>query len=118
SVVIYDTFAGTAKATTEAKGVAVRWCAASYPPAAMGMDEKAGLTNEVLRGITEQPGDREKKTGRYVPTEPPRIALTGTLDEIQHYFEEQKWTDGLPIVAPIEQKVAAMLEGTSHEPDR
>ena len=32
-------------------------------------------------------------------------------------FVEERWTDYLPIVLPTEERVAAMLAGTSHAPD-
>jgi hypothetical protein len=47
-----------------------------------------------------------------------RIAVSGTLEEIQDYFDEHAWTDGLPIVPPTEDRVSAMLQGTSHAPDK
>jgi hypothetical protein len=33
-------------------------------------------------------------------------------------FEENNWTDTLPIVLPTEARVEAMLKGTSHPPDK
>jgi len=38
-----------------------------------------------------------------------RYELTGDLDSIQAWFEEHGLTDGLPIVPPTEERVAAML---------
>ena len=72
--------------------------------------------------------DAEKKSGRYKPPIPPRIALTGTYDEVQEYFTGDlslfvdsapvaRWTDGLPIAPPTPEAVARMLKGTSHKPD-
>src|SRR5262249_54687108 len=43
--------------------------------------------------------------------------LQGTLAEVQTYFDEHHWTDGLPIVPPTEDAVAAMLKGTHHGKD-
>lgn len=36
---------------------------------------------------------------------------------IQEYFQEQGWTDGLPVVPPIPELVAAMVEGSGLPPD-
>ena len=33
-------------------------------------------------------------------------------DSLQDYFEQQGWTDGLPIVAPTPERVAAMVAGS------
>lgn len=78
------------------------------------------LTRPLTRG--------EAADGVYAPVIPPRIAMTGTYEEIVEYFEgDDVWhcsggpysemTVGLPIVLPTEARVAAMLKGTSHSPD-
>ena len=38
------------------------------------------------------------------------------LDLVEWYFE-QGWTDGLPVVAPTEDRVVRMLDGTTRSPD-
>lgn len=82
------------------------------------MDEYAPLT-------------RKEKAGETIPAvEPPRIAMTGTYEEVQEFFQRPlevpshiraghfaRWTDGLSIVPPTPEKVAEMLKGTSHSPD-
>lgn len=45
-----------------------------------------------------------------------RIAITGTLEEVQDFFDENGWTDGLPIVPPTRERIDEMLRGTSHSP--
>ncbi len=47
----------------------------------------------------------------------PRIAATDTEDNLHRLFMENRWTDFLPIVLPTEERVAAMLKGTSRKPD-
>lgn len=39
-------------------------------------------------------------------------AFFGTLDEINEYFKEMKWSDGLPIVPPTFEKVESFLKYT------
>lgn len=39
-------------------------------------------------------------------------AFFGTLDEINDYFKEMKWSDGLPIVPPTFEKVESFLKYT------
>ncbi len=46
------------------------------------------------------------------------IAFSGTLDEVQDHFESLGWTDGLPIVPPTPERVAAFLAQTSRSPDQ
>src|SRR5689334_8178564 len=47
----------------------------------------------------------------------PRLLEPDTEDNLRRRFEENRWTDFLPIMLPTEERVAAMLEGTSRAPD-
>jgi hypothetical protein len=47
----------------------------------------------------------------------PRLLPPATEEDLHKHFEEQRWTDHLPIVLPTEERVAAMLAGTSHAAD-
>jgi hypothetical protein len=47
----------------------------------------------------------------------PRLVEPDSEENLQHLFAENHWTDHLPIVLPTEERVAAMLAGTSHAPD-
>src|SRR5437870_525935 len=47
----------------------------------------------------------------------PRLVEPDTEENLQRLFLENNWTDGLPIVLPTEQRVAAMLAHTSRKPD-
>ena len=71
---------------------------------------------KIIDGLTKPLTEEEKKAGKIVPKQP-RIAMTGTFEEVQDFFLEKRWTDGLPIVPPTEKKVVGMLKGTSHAPD-
>jgi hypothetical protein len=75
-----------------------------------------GILSDVVNALTGPLTEEEKKAGKIVPKKESRIAMTGTCEEIQDYFYEQGWTDGLPIVPPTEEKVKEMLKGTSHDP--
>jgi hypothetical protein len=56
---------------------------------------------------------QEQQTGFIEAPQKPRILMTGSFDEIQKYFHAHGLSDGLPIVPPTEERVAAMLR---HEP--
>jgi hypothetical protein len=82
-----------------------------------------------LDALTKPLTESEKRSGKYKPPEPPRIAMTGTYDQVQDFFTGDlsvfvdtpptaKWTDGLPITPPTPEAVARMLKGTSHKPDK
>lgn len=47
----------------------------------------------------------------------PRFEEPATEDELHALFEQNLWTDHLPIVLPTQERVAAMLRGTSRKPD-
>jgi len=84
---------------------------------------------EFIDALTRPLTEKEKKSGTYKPPPPPRIAITGTYQEVQEYFEGDLtrfppgkapvalMTDGLPVTPPTEELVAEMLTGTSHAPD-
>jgi hypothetical protein len=70
--------------------------------------------NEVLTSLTT-PVDGH--SGAEFDRSLPRLVEAGTEDEMRRLFEEQRWTDFLPIVLPTEERVEAMLGGTSHARD-
>ena len=74
----------------------------------------ADVTDTVAAALVSPLTDAERATGTRHSEPPPRIAVTGTLAEIQDFFYAQHWTDGLPIIPPTEENVAAMLKGTKH----
>ena len=45
------------------------------------------------------------------------LPVTGSLDEVNAYFYERGWTDGLPIVPPTRERVEGLLTGWPGEPD-
>jgi len=47
-----------------------------------------------------------------------RLDLPGTVSHINDYFDQQGWTDGLPIIPPTEDLVSAMLEVSPAPADR
>ncbi len=48
---------------------------------------------------------------------PPAELAPDTEDNLQRLFYEKGWTDGLPVILPTEERVRAMLAGTSAPPD-
>jgi hypothetical protein len=44
------------------------------------------------------------------------IVFTGTFDEVNRYFSDQKWSDGLPIVPPTRDRVVEFLKYTDYPP--
>jgi len=77
----------------------------------------ADITDQIAKALTTPPGAAETRAGPVREAPPPRIALEGSLAHVQTYFDEHHRTDGLPIVPPTEEAVAAMLKGTRHGKD-
>jgi hypothetical protein len=71
---------------------------------------------EVLDGLLS-PLEEADLQGLTFERTTPRLVEPATEDDLQRLFEENRWTDMLPIVLPTEARVEAMLKGTSHRPD-
>ena len=81
-------------------------------------DEKYDeIISGIISALTKPLTEEEKKGGKIFTEKPQRIAMTGTLDEVQDYFNKNGWSDGLPVIPPAEELVNKMLKGTSHSPD-
>ena len=78
---------------------------------------KRPFMQEVLDGLLT-PLDEADLQGLSFERTTPRLIEPGTEDNLRRLFEDNHWTDGLPIVLPTEARVEAMLKGTSHPPDK
>jgi hypothetical protein len=88
----------------------------------------AQYIDNVIKALCDPLTAKEQEKGLYSPPAPPRVIFEGTVDEAQDYLQQTtliencrmcpiaKYTDGLPVIVPTEEKVAAMLTGTSHKP--
>ena len=83
-----------------------------------GNDPVSGkpMMPEIVDALTRPLSVEEKKTGTVQPSVGPET-FAGTADELQEDFLNNGMTDFLPIILPTEERVAAMLKGTSHQPD-
>jgi hypothetical protein len=75
------------------------------------------IMQEIVVGLTVPLTADEQSKHEIRPEEPSRWAVKGNLTQVQEFFLEHRWTDGLPIIPPTEEHVAAMLEGTRHAPN-
>ena len=74
------------------------------------------LMPEIISALTTPLTADEKKTGTVSPDVGPPM-YSGTQDELQRLYCDNNLTDFMPIILPTEEKVEAMLKGTSHKPD-
>ena len=63
------------------------------------------LTSETVKSAagSAEPGPRD-------------VVCSGTLAQVQEYFDAREWTDGLPIVPPTRELVADFLAWTDRDP--
>ncbi len=82
-----------------------------------GKDPVTGkpIIDELVSGLTSPLTDDDKSTAM-IERPVPRLVPPDTPDNLHTYFLENGMTDGLPIVLPTEERVAAMMKGTSHKP--
>jgi hypothetical protein len=71
---------------------------------------------EVIEALT-RPLDEEDLKGLSFERSTPRLLAPDSEDNLQRRFIDNHWTDYLPITLPTEERVAAMLRGTSHAAD-
>jgi len=75
------------------------------------------ILGEILAALTEPVSGEDRGTD-FLPREPrPRLLAPDTVRNLQEYFHDHNFTDGLPVVLPTEEKVAEMLKATSRDPD-
>jgi hypothetical protein len=74
------------------------------------------VMQEIIEGLTK-PFDAEDLEKVVYERTTPRLVEPGAEDELQQLFLDNNWTDKLPIILPTEERVAAMLAGTSRKPD-
>jgi hypothetical protein len=86
-------------------------------------------TPQFVDALTRPLTEDEMASGVHEPPQNEGVFMTGTYDDIQKAFEGEllghpsigpiaEMTDGLPVTPPTENRVAEMLKGTSHDPDK
>jgi len=67
----------------------------------------------VIENLTKQPEET------VLAPEPKArdIVFTGTFEEVNEYFYEREWSDGLPFVPPTVEKIQEFLSYTDRKPD-
>src|SRR5262245_50034265 len=101
------------------KGQGVPLAMGVYPGAPM-VDSEAELKRKVeeelapglLQGLT---GEAPRDVGVEREPEPGEIVYSGTFDEGQEQFHRKLWSDGMPIVPPTPERVAAFLKFTDRK---
>ncbi|MBN2320881.1 MAG: hypothetical protein JXR49_17510 [Acidobacteria bacterium] len=117
AVLMFDTLLSVAETTRKREGAEVRYVAIPFPAETMSRSQENRAIDDILACLTLPLETHEQRIGYIEAPETPRIMTSGSLDEIQEYFYSQGMSDGLPIIPPTEARVAAMLRGTSLDPN-
>jgi hypothetical protein len=119
-VVTVPGFINVAKAAAKAAGVpGLRL--AEYP-GAVGIDHaeirskvKASLFDQIIAALTEPVQD--ERTASPAAWHAREIVCSGSLADINRFFAEREWTDGLPIMPPTPQAIDEFLQYTDRDAD-
>ncbi len=82
-----------------------------------GNDPVTGLPVmlEIVNALTKPLTNEEQAKDITEKAQETRLLPPDTEENLQELFKEKDWTDYLPIVMPTEERVNAMLKGTSHK---
>ena len=94
----------------------LRIVAESVPPECSVLEEiDAGIgacISDIINALTKPLRPEEETPQPKYIEQPSGPVFKGGLDEINHFYYKQGWTDGLPIIPPTEESVNEMLTGT------
>lgn len=91
-------------------------------PGTVGIDHaeirakvKSVLFDQIVRALTEPV--KEERSASPAPWNAWEAVCEGSLEEVNRFFSEREWTDGLPIIPPTEEKIRQFLRFTDRAPD-
>jgi hypothetical protein len=119
TTIVATSFLRQAAANARGEGMA-DLCVSEFPGVIMNQsaEELRRNTAEVLvPNIIRELTRTVTIAAEVVEPKPRSIVFKGTLDEVNEYFLEKQWSDGLPIVPPTIERVEAFLRFTDRDPD-
>lgn len=116
-VVNFTSLGSVGNLSNQRFGAEVRRSAFQYPPEDMSEADFQSSMAGVSKALTSPLQPDEKRVGKIPVPARTAVLMTGTLSEVEERFHELGLTDGLPVVPPTRDLVAAMLRGTSHAAD-
>jgi hypothetical protein len=94
-----------------------------YPPPNISAQSTAevrkyaeALVDKVIEALTKEVATA-KRGASVVEPDPKDIVFKGTLEEVNKFFYENQWTDGLPIIPPTLERVQEFLKFADRSPD-
>ena len=115
-------FADQAKLAAKIAGVPAPRVAV-YPGAFSAHSREELLENtrkvlwpQIVAALTEKFTEEELKPAAR-EAKPDDVIFSGNLDEVNAFFSQNGWTDGLPVIPPTPERVAEFLKYTDLAPD-
>jgi hypothetical protein len=112
-------------------GMPIRYVAFPFPVAGQpravhrqyvaGTDQLSGrpMMEAIIDALTRPLTEKECVAGVPPEAKPePRFLKADTEENLQRLFKDKDWTDYNPVILPTPERVARMLQGTSHKPDK
>ena len=115
--IIASGFLGQARVTAKALGMP-NLGIAEFPGIIMNQSEEElrRNTEEVLsKNVVAQLTKAVETTTKVEEPGPEEIVCEGTLDEVNEFFLQKQWTDGLPIIPPTRERIQAFLKYTERK---
>ncbi len=69
---------------------------------------------QVVKGLIDEPGASPDTAAEPGPRD---IVFTGTFEDVNDFYYEREWSDGLPIVPPAIEKIDRFLRFTDRAPE-
>lgn len=114
-------FQASARAVAEGEGLP--GLALAEYPGTLETHGARSLQKNIEEVLLDRIEDALTKVGETTATalaiaepEPEEIIFRGTLDQVNQYFADRAWTDGLPIIPPTRSRVEEFLRYTDRDP--
>jgi hypothetical protein len=116
--IVDEPFKADVQATCDKEGMPLlRRVIVPHPCGGISDEQLPKIISQLLTGLTEPLTKDEQYPVAKEVEKPSRVIFKGNLEEVNRFFYEKGWTDGLPILPPTEEKVREMLKGTRHSPE-
>lgn len=77
------------------------------------------LWPQIKKALTAPITDAERKRGaRFMESAGKEPVFSGDVNEVNVYYTQQGWSDGLPIIPPTEERIEEFLRFTPYTPDK
>ena len=114
-----------AKTTARNNGVPVLRVAvypgafASHTEAELKLNTRTVLWPQILEALTTPITQEEiNESSQLGDTDPQDIVFSGTIDEVNEFFNDMQWSDGMPIIPPTMERVEEFMKYTDYRWNR